>query len=269
VKKTSRTNKFFPQSWVYLQKVKADLILLIILLLDIYTYFSIPLKSERYLFAMTLPIAYYSVLGIRFIIIFLKKRFSKMNVKKLYSIIVIVIFLLNISVAISLLLLTNHHKADQYDAIVKDIKELGISNCSLMTNSFVIMNYYGIDAIPYPSLLLIENRINDGENVLLFYNVNEPEYRFNQSFLNSFPIILSKPDYIILGNKSTCIPPHDLDTPYLQERQNDVFELYGYYMNVDPCYLLSNKNEFLEKICNFVNLKGFILSPLRQVKVYE
>ncbi len=268
IKKFARTNKFLVIIWSYLQRIKADLIFILIFLLGIHSYLSLPIKNERYLFAIILPLTYYTVLGIKFILVFFKKRYPQINLKKIYLIVIISIVLINIISSSIGLILTEHHTSNQYDNAIDNINLLGLNNCSMMSNSFVIMSYFGYDNLPYPPKQLIKDRINQGENILFFYNVYDPEYMFNSSFLEQLPVILSTEEYILLGNASTCIKLHDLDLTYLKERESDIFEIHGYYINVDSCHMLSNKKELLEKICNFVNFKGFDLIPKKEVILY-
>ena len=250
---------FFAEVWNYINKFKVDIIFLILFIHGLYTYFSLPIKNERFMFVMVLAIGYYTIIAIKFIVKKIKKYYKQINLKKLYIWIALGFILLNLAISLIVVTIGENHKATQYIEASKDIKDLGFSNCSLMSNSWVILNYYGQESIPYPSEKVFQKKIDDGEKIIIFHNIGEPKY-VKTGFLDNFSSLLKKDSYTIFGNTDVCLEKHDLDTTYLEKRKKNIFEIYNYYPNVDPCYILFQHKPFLEKFCNFVNFKGFISS---------
>ena len=59
-----------------------------------------------------------------------------------------------------------------------------LDNCTLLSNTWVHMNYLGVVAAPAPWEKLVKENIDKGNRILLFYDASEPNYVKNENFLN-------------------------------------------------------------------------------------
>ena len=230
----------------FLRMFRAEIIMFVILAYGIASYAGTPQKDIRYLFNMTLPVAYFSYLGLELIL---------SNMRKIL-ILSVVIFAVSALLFISYLAGNGRETPEVYNSAIKKLGELNLSNCSVMSNGWVPLNYLGAFSKPLPPYALLGKRIEEGEIIIFFKRPDWFEYAYNESFFLSFPVLYDSPHYIILGS-GTCLKPQKFEETYLQQLDKKTFELYGYRQNQNPCFVLFHNLPILEKSCNLINLRGF------------
>lgn len=188
---------FFAGAMLALGKVKSrdkkDTLMIAVALLAFLAYYVAPLKNQRFLFPIILPAAYFSERAI----ISMQK-----NAKKY---LVAAIIALNISVAVYLLVSGGSE--------IKSASSVAFSadkNCSYMSNYWVYMNYYGLKTIqPPPIPEEVPIFLSQGQRIIFFRGVGDPEYAENWDLLRNFSVLEEKRDSILLGNQSACIAPQE------------------------------------------------------------
>jgi len=230
---------------------KVEISMLFILIFTLYFYSNIPVKNSRYLFTLTLPIFYFSYITIEA----LGKKFHKFIQPALF------ILLLSLSLGSLFLyfsyLSSNYRQlANIFVSSIEKLKSLNLSNCSVMSNGWVLINYFGQPSKPNPWEQLVEYYLNNGEVILLFHNIdeiNEPEYARNVSFLIQHPIIYKNDNFLILKRKDIpCRKIEVFDEPYLHQLNTTIYKIYNETINIEYCDILF-KNKILSKLCRILN----------------
>ncbi|MEM3370289.1 MAG: hypothetical protein QW471_01155 [Candidatus Woesearchaeota archaeon] len=240
--------------WRVLRTFKAELLMFFLLFFSVWSYAFTPAKDLRYLFNLALPNFYFSYVGLSSIV-------AWMNFKKRSLVLAsLLVFVLSLCMFLVNFLVYSYSDGRVYYSVVDKLRELNMSNCSVMSNNWVQLDYLGIAAEPAPMQALAYKRLEEGKVLILFYHthgiVEEPAYVQNESFMNSLPIIYKNDSYIIAGFGS-CISGKIFDYSYVDQIDRNIFEAYGYHINTNPCFLLFGKISILERFCNFVNFKGF------------
>lgn len=188
------------------KKIKKEgLIMLLFFFLVIVSYIRIPLKSARYLFPIILPLAYFTT-------VFIKGLKTK-TALKLITIIIIINFLFAFS-SIFFAPLTNPAPFKQATSKIEEIDKT--KSCMLISNEWVFFNYLGRPTEPAPWKEKLNDSISEGNRILLYKSIAEPEYIKDKDFLYKFPVLEENEEYILLGNKSVCKPEHIVDSTYLE-----------------------------------------------------
>ncbi|MEM2089629.1 MAG: hypothetical protein QXL88_00850 [Candidatus Pacearchaeota archaeon] len=180
----------------------SPLIMLLIFFLVLFSYSRIPLKTPRYLFSLSLPIAFFSTF-------FFEKLKEKS--KKLFVIAIIAIVLFNFIFAFS-----NFFVSFSSKEVYKNALESLDKKCMYASDHWVYLNYFGFVAEPMPwdqEELLHE--LEKGKRFVIFGSA-EPEYLSNSSFLETLPKINKTSNYLVLGNETFCMEPYKVDTTYLE-----------------------------------------------------
>ncbi len=276
-----RIKKPFFYSFIkFIDSLKAELIMIILLVFFIESYANIPVKHSRYLFNLVLPTVYFSYVGIHFLIskvIEIGRRKAKVSNRKNESsymdslfikavtIVSFIFLLLNIILLPKIYPLSPYDPPERYISAIDKINELNMSECTLLSNSWVMINYYGLSCAPSPREELINKVISDREISLLFKRVVEPDYVNNSTFMNSMPIIYENEIYYIIGNTTAkeCTPSYGFEKSYLEHLEDYTFKVKGHHINLNPCFILFHNFSFAEKTCNFINLNGFKVDEYR------
>jgi len=227
-----------------LSSYKYEILFAVIFLFFFYDIYTIPFKVIRYMFNMSLPIAFFSTLGSIFII----KNLRKKHLKKIFTIILLIGFL------ISLIILGQHYfKIEAQDVMyleaAQGIKELGLTECQILSPHWVPVNYYtgNVRFFPYT----IQESIDHNEIALIFYKYPTMDDKFNTSNLDGYPQLKRNENYIIIANENitaeNCIKNTGHSNPMIS----------------DACQTLSKKfnsefvsNTFL-KTCRAINYLDF------------
>ena len=231
---------------------------IIVLLQAIYIYATVPLKIDRYLFLLVLPITYFSYIAIQTI------AQKTENPRKMIAAISILLALLSFFIAGYAI---SHEAGDskaKYQSAIDSLNSEKISSCSIKSNSWVALNYFGVTALPAPPLKAMLSDLEQGHALILFNHISEPEYAQNKTLLQALPIIQETPEYIIIWNK-ICLPKPQTDAPFVEQVRNYILENYGYKTNTNPCFILFGTNRIEEKLCNALNNKGFTQDTNRHI----
>jgi hypothetical protein len=218
---------------------KFEIIFAVIFLLFVYDIYSIPFKVIRYMFNLTLPIAFFSTMGAIFIIKNLKE-----NQKKIFTVILFIGFFISL-----IILADNYFKINEVDIMYKEaalgINNLGLQNCQILSPHWVPVNYYSgnVRFMPYG----IKEGIEKNEIILIFRGFPTIDDKFSQEEIYEYSTLKEEDTYLIFAKenitKDNCIPSIGYENPMVS----------------DSCEILSKKfnNKFLslstKKICNFLN----------------
>ncbi len=196
------------------------LIILAAIVVTIYSVYSVKADVLRYYLPLTIPFAFFSVYAFH--------SFSEKQ-KKYF----LVIFFIFTIFALLFGLNKLEEKIPDYTNIFEEIED--IKDCQLSSNIWVDLSYRGILSEPYPRREMLELTL-EKEYVLFYYNAREPEYMYNLTFLEEFPIYFQDDDFIILGD--TCSPIRTVNSSYLQRLNRDLLEMDNYTISEDPCEIL-------------------------------
>ncbi len=170
-------------------------------ILQVISFLRVPWKEARYLFNLVLPSSYVLALV-------LKKKEAITS-----------IFIVNVIIA--LIFFNKLKDKNIYEEIVDKIKEVKKEKCMIYSNAWTYLQYYNLQAIPFPSKNEVNDTINKGGIMVILYNVHEPSYSSNKTFLRKFPIIYESNNYIILGRKNLCESIYEWNKSYI-ERLNEL-----------------------------------------------
>ena len=243
---------------------KAEIIMLAILLFSVFSYSNIPIKDPRYLFTIVIPVIYFSYIGLERLC-----RISKKHVVHISIIIFILSFTLLLFAEATrmeekpMIKELYYDSPDKYLSAIGTLHSLEIENCSLMSNAWVLMNYLGQPSEPSTRLLFVEEDLEKGKIMLLFFGIGEPDYVNDKDFIDSQPVIYKDSNYVILGKKDICLPQDIIDTSYLEELEKTIYRRDNVHINTNPCIILFGNKPLLEKSCNLINLNGFTLDENR------
>ncbi|NOQ55173.1 MAG: hypothetical protein GQ477_00020 [Nanohaloarchaea archaeon] len=247
------------------EEKKAELIMFAILVFAVISYSNIPIKDSRYLFTLTLPAIYYSYIGIRYL---------ADKIKRPIATIAIILFILSFSLvfvsevakigSLPITPITLHYDSpEKYLDSIEILKDKSLDNCSVMSNAWVLMNYLGQTSKDFPRQQFVEDELDGGEIMVLFYSIGEPEYVQDKEFIKSLPTIHKTKEYIILGKETSCLQQEIVDSSYLEKLDDILYRIDGTDINTNPCIILFGRRPLLEKSCNLVNFNGFRLDENR------
>lgn len=191
---------------------KMDILMLAVLVISLFSYNTIPIKTSRYLFNLTLPLVYFSAVWI--------------NKLKMWRWITLLIIIVNFSLASFNFTKLENPKA--YEEVVSKT-----DGCMIKSNAWPFINYLGKPSEPFPRKEKIVADINNGTRVILFKR-GEPDYASDKDFISSFPVIAETNGYVILGNTSKCTPVRKVDRTYISHLNELGYEL-------TPCNVLLPK----------------------------
>jgi hypothetical protein len=198
---------------------KKDISVLIFLAITLLFYLLTPIKTPRYLFNLILPFAYFSYFYIKEI------KYNEL-----------LFFGLSVFSIISLLIINFFISLSYLSFPKKELYKLNLTKeCALASNDWVRLNYFGYLTIPPPRKEELSFYIEEGYKVVIYYNVHEPKYSNNLSFLQTYPIIEKTENYIILGYNNTCKKISKVDLIYLERLNKTLTNLYNYSIETNPC----------------------------------
>lgn len=229
----------------FLCKEKANILLIVIFLLSLYQYVATPSKELRYLFPLALPAAYFAVKCLE---IFKKK-----------ARIVAIIIILNLALFASM---NSYETKDKYYDAIDTLGSNQLDTCRVLSNAWTIMNYLGQPSEPFPRKELVGKSINEGNIVIFFSQIGEPEWA-NRTFVREFPAIYESDSMVILGTDA-CNPQRRYEHNYLTLLHDKIETVHNVSINTNPCFAMFSKHEIAEKACNFINGKGFTTDRNRE-----
>lgn len=234
----------------FISKLKIEIIMFFLLFYSIYSYGNIPMKDARYLFNLILPTFYFAYIGLRYMVK------NKKCTKNLLISIAVIIFIVNISIVVIQIPHKEYDTPQIYNSAIYTLDKLGLSECSVMSNSWVMLNYLDRPSLPSLRYELVNKSIEQGQIIVLFKHVKEPDYIQNRSFIRSLPVIYEDERYIIIGSDK-CLPIISFEDSYLQQLSDVIFDLHSSNLNQNPCFIMFHGSVFFEKTCNLINLNGF------------
>lgn len=201
-------DKIFRKNWT---------IMILFFVLSLYSYYNTPLKIDRYLFSLIIPLAYFSTLVI-----------SK---QKMW-----IYFFVAINLIVTLFLF-NYASLESKEVYLFPLDNLDDS-CALASNYWVPLNYLGYPSEPAPDERLVDRKIEQGYRVILSKEIKEPAYTFDSDFLDNIPVIYEDSEYIILGNESKCAWNDKLDNTYFDRVDLLYNEIYNKSFSITPFEIL-------------------------------
>lgn len=240
----------------YVDKIKAELIMIILLAYFCISYIQTPIKSSRYLFSFMLPTIYFSVIGINYILSKIKGN------KNMLKTIILIIIVINV---VTLIITTNkleYESTPIYESAITQLDELNLSQCETSSNSWVMLSYLGQHSIPALQKELVNKSIENNQTIILFNHVKEPTYVDDKNFLKTLPILYKNDRYVIISN-GHCKKISKFDKTYLRLKAEGIYELANYHININPCHIIFRNKEILERTCNYINFNGFSVDENR------
>ena len=206
---------------------RENVMMAVIAFLTTVSYANIPFKNSRFLFSLALPAGVWAAEGLKF----LATRIGKVGA----DIVAWALFIVNFMFSLSTLANARAGMSLYINAI-EDLKRRNLDHCSIESNGWVELNYYGLLSKPCPYRETLAKEIRSGEIVLLFRQIKDPPYAQNPRALAEFPVISETDRYVILGNGCKPAEPY---TELFAHRFADYFQATrGYRSEERPLYLL-------------------------------
>lgn len=183
-----------------------DFLILFFLAIAIISYLRVPVKNVRYLFNIILPVAYFSYFSFSSLI----KKY-KLNKKK------IILLIISLNLLLSIGLFTPLENIDNYNTVEVD--------CMCASNNWVYFNTIGVPCTSAPWKESLDKYVGEGYRIILF-GESEPYYQTNSSFIEQFPILENKSNYLIIGDPKKCKDFEKVNETYLDKlRKNNQINL--------------------------------------------
>ncbi|MBS3162926.1 EpsG family protein [Candidatus Woesearchaeota archaeon] len=205
---------------------RKNLIFLFSFILILYSIFSMKADVTRYYLPLTLPFVFFSVYALSKIPRNISKR-------------IIILFI----IITPILLFFSYNNFEEYTPQ----KELYSLNCSILSNVWAPLNYYGIFASPSPDVRVLDYYIRVGYLIHLDYSASEPDYAFNSTLIAQYPIYSETESYIILGDG--CIQENYSSQSYLNLLNEKSRIINNSSVSDDPCVILFKGFS----VCYFIN----------------
>jgi len=239
---------------------KINLIMLIILVYTIYSYFSIPFKHPRYLFTIMLPIAYFTYIGINEIYVWFNRKKKEKNISlsnsKLISWIIFFSVIVTCILIIFVIYTTNDNLKLRSEKGIHVIYDQNLVHCLMYSNNWIFYPYLDSNIVLLP-IEIYSNKLEEYKNKVLFLEKQSiPSYQLKE-LSESLSIMYQDDFYIVFGSQDKCI---NRDNYYVQF--NDIFKQNIIVYTIDnrytePCNILFHKVSFIENTCKFINYDLF------------
>lgn len=233
---------------------RVQLIMFSLIIFTLVTYMSVPLKINRYLIPMFLPAVYFATLAIQGLF----KRKAAYAAIIIFAISITSCTIIEFNSGSVLNMPPSYDKPKVYLEAIDTINSLNMSSCDIYSNAWVVTTYLGLEAKPFPREQQVEGLVQEGYAMLNFYKGYEPAYIYNETFMDALPVTVKEQDYMIIGDEN-CRKRGEgkMDLPYLYLLKDKLQDIHGISINTNPCFVLFMKHPTLEKVCNFVDLKGY------------
>jgi len=238
---------YLPLFFLKMQKIKwtskENIIMIYIAAITLILYFATPAKEARYLYNLIIPLCYFSAKSIA-----IQKKTAKYVY---YSLIILGIAVCSLFYIIPFGNVAN--SGNYYKFAAEEAKSMNISECSIMSNAWVFLNYYGVQAMPAPHEVLIDKKLNENQTILLFRHIKDPYY--SDEFFSKYQ------NYTIYDKEGIIILSKGCDTSknkvhiYLNEFNEIYHEIYSNYKSIGYCDVLF-KNSFINRLCMRMNNHG-------------
>jgi len=239
---------------------KINLILLIILVYTIYSYFSIPFKHPRYLFTIMLPIAYFTYIGINEVYVWAKSKRKNNNISLSNSRLIPWVIFLSVIITCILIIFTiyttNDNLKSRSEKGINVIYDQNLEECLMYSNNWIFYPYLDSNIVLLP-IEIYSNKSEEYKNKVLFVEKKSISSEQFKELNELLPIIFQDESYVVFGSKDKCINIADY---YVQF--NNIFKQNIIVYTIDsrytePCNILFNKVNFIENTCKFINYDLF------------
>jgi hypothetical protein len=231
-------------------KLKTDIIMIFLIIYSIYSFIKLPIKNPRYLFNILLPTFYFSYIGLSFLIKKIK------NNKKSFILASITVFIAGLLILSIQFPEKEYEPSEKYYPAINKIKELNLSNCLIISNSWVMLNYLGLHSEPIMRFELLEKDLLQGKKAIIFKEKSDIDFNQKEHLIEEKYIIYDSKNFMILSSEK-CKIPRKFEESYLEQLDKVFFEMHNYNINYNPCFILFMNNSLAEKTCNLINFKGF------------
>jgi|APSaa5957512576_1039674.scaffolds.fasta_scaffold01023_2 hypothetical protein len=187
-----------------LKSKSLSIIFILISILIIFDCYQIPLKIERYLFNLSLPIAFFSSIGFLYL-------YNKIKIpKKIIIFALVIIFLLIIS-TLTFGAYQRRHYTDKFYNAAQDIKKLDLTSCEILSPHWVPVTYYTENVYALGSNS-IQSSIYNNKIILIFKGETTIDDLFKTSEIESTNKIYETEEYFLIGKvnltKINCAPKY-------------------------------------------------------------
>jgi hypothetical protein len=187
-------------------------IMSIIILLD---YIKIPLKDIRYLFNLSLPIAFFSSLSL---LPLFKSKINQNLFKRIIISIFIILFVFSFFFIYDSIKKSRENDNKFFNA-AKDIKELGIDECEILSPEWIPLDYFSENVYP-----LGRNPVNEslqkGKIILIFKGDESIDDIFNKNDLEASFKLKETDEYTFYIKNGfsikNCAKKYVFDSPYVE-----------------------------------------------------
>lgn len=241
-----------------LSDFKQELFFLLFLLIGVYYYLRVPISSLRYLFPIVLPGVFFSTKGLER----LRDRLPGSK-ETLAKVIVLAVFSLSLAFGFYTVVISEATFDDPSDfkKAINLTRDLNLSDCALMSNYWVYLDYYGRPTLYPPREKLMDHYLNQGYKVLLIKDRPGPNYLRDSKALFDYPVVYNSDNFTIFGKEGTCKPIEKIDQSYLEQVNQSVYLMHNYSINRNPCDILFLREHEgfiwrkMAQTCNLVNFK--------------
>ncbi len=195
---------FYKKDW----KKKVPLVFMIAFFLFLIDVYKTPFKIIRYMFNLSLPIAFFSLLGAEKTI----KKFPKTK-----NFIFFIFFLLFLSSILSLTRNFYLEKNSIYAEAGEKIKNLGLENCTILSNIWVPVSYYSENVVFLKDG--INKSLEENKIVLILKGYTTIDDMFKMEEIKDYQSIYENEKFVLLGkqklSKENCFKKQRHDIPLL------------------------------------------------------
>ncbi|MEK6860292.1 MAG: hypothetical protein AABX54_05765 [Nanoarchaeota archaeon] len=222
-----------------------NILFMIIFLVIILDYSNIPLKDIRYLFNLCLPVAYFSALGMFFLLGLNKSKSNFIYLRKIVIIIMVIAFLFNFCFTFYIINKLNNLDNKFYSA-AKDIKEMGVDNCEILSPAWILVGYFTENVYPL-GVNSVRESLGLGKIILIFKGdvTLDDIYKIEELIPNKK--LMETDDYVFYAKKGflaeDCAKKYVFDAPYVREHCTIISSKFKNF----------NLKEYVLKICRMIN----------------
>ncbi len=214
-------------------------LVVLFLLILLWNYSTIPTKFPRYLFNLTLPIAFFSMLAVITLLRHIRFYVSGMKI------LILTLFVMSV-IAAGTTLAKETKYALPFEEAAKDIRALGLEDCEILSPHWVPVTYYTGNVYPLRDSA-VSQAIEQNKTILIFHQETTPDDSFTAEDLKQLPILKQTSGYILYAKpdiQSFCSKKYLYNQPYVS----------------DHCHIIAQKlTQFLQNpsysLCSAINLQ--------------
>ncbi len=263
----SRMGKISRDWW---KENKAFILILIVSFIIIYSYYVVPFKFARYLFNLTLPIAFFSSVFV------LSLGYKLKYYKRYFYFILFFSFLVVIFIAFSWAYYERNAMDKFFDA-AQDIKRFELGDCEILSPHWVPVTYFTGNVYPVENSKIsdILDKENSGnystfrpefsngqfektgntiaqivhKKVILIFNEETLDNSFTDAEINSLPVFYRNDEYTFYARKDIdddCSKKYVYNRTYVNEHCKFISGIFS----------RAKLDRAIQKICEKINLRS-------------